>query len=74
MLFDKRDTKSAPAGTIVRKQKRDSRAKFGNETVTGAHRKPNGFHIMVRRLTQGMLRFGPGSAQALIRNAHFGSG
>jgi hypothetical protein len=32
------------------------RAKFGKETVARAHRGQNGFYIMVRRLTQGVLR------------------
>jgi hypothetical protein len=55
----------------------DSWAKFGTETVVGHTGGQNGFHIMVRRLTQALLRLYSGStqallmyAQALIRYAH----
>jgi hypothetical protein len=52
--------------------KLDSRAKFGKETVAGATGSQNGFHIMVRRLTQGvvrMLRLCSGSAPACSPSA-----
>jgi hypothetical protein len=49
--------------------KLDSRAKFGKETVAGATGSQNGFHIMVRRLTQGVVRM-LRLTQALLRHAH----
>jgi len=39
VLFDKRDPKSALAGTLVRAET-DSWAKFGKESIAGAHRRP----------------------------------
>ena len=39
MLFDKRDPKSVPQKPCE-VAKTDSRAKFGKETVAGAHRRP----------------------------------
>ena len=41
----------------------DSRAKFGNETIAGAYRRPKWFGIIVPRLTQGVPRLCSGSAQ-----------
>ena len=52
VFIDKRDPKSAPAEGA----EMDSRAKFGKETIAGAQRRPKWFHIMMRRLTQGVLR------------------
>jgi hypothetical protein len=49
VLFDRRDPKS----TL---QKLCEQAKFDKETITGHTGSQNGFHIMVRRLTQGKLR------------------
>ena len=34
----------------------DTRVKLGRETVAGVYKRPNGFHTMVRRLIQGVLR------------------
>jgi hypothetical protein len=69
VLFDKRDPKSAPA----KGAETDSRAKFGKETVAGAHRRPKRVHIYSAQAdsgraqdTQPLLRH----AQALIRYAH----
>ena len=50
-----------------------SQAKFSRETIAKAHRWPNGFHIIVRRLTQGvlmMLRPCSGSAKVEAAVAH----
>ena len=34
----------------------DTWAKLGKETVAGLYKRPNGSHVMVRRLIQGVLR------------------
>jgi hypothetical protein len=59
MLFDKRDPKSAPA----KGAETDSRAKFGKETITGAHRKAKRVHIYGAQADSGR-------AQALLKYAH----
>jgi hypothetical protein len=64
VLFNKRDPKFALA---CKGAKTDSRVNFGKETIAGVYRRPNGFHIMVRRLTKGVLRLCSGSTQALLR-------
>jgi hypothetical protein len=47
----------------------DPRAKFGKATVAGAHRRPNGFYNMVRKLSQGVLRV-IGLCSSSAPNAH----
>jgi hypothetical protein len=52
--------------------KTDPRPKFGEETMAEHTGGQNGFHIMVHKLTQSvlrMLRLYSGSAQALLRHA-----
>jgi hypothetical protein len=56
VLFDKSDPKSAPA----KGAETDSRAKFGKETITGAHRKAKRVHIYGAQADLGR-------AQALLR-------
>jgi hypothetical protein len=44
----------------------DARTKFGKETIAGVYKSANGFHIMVHRLTQDVLRI----CSSVLRYAH----
>ena len=55
-FFDKRDPKLLQQEACNRAET-DYRPKISKETIDGAHRKPNWFHVMVRRFTQACFHF-----------------